>query len=81
MTGNPGGWSASINAALRISALSNAAAQAQPAAEAEAIGLGARFGQEAIFVLTPADHRVAGCAERRIAATGWSIEPEGNACA
>lgn len=44
--------------------------------EAEAIALGARFGQDAIFVLTPADRRVVGCTQRRIVATGWSIEPE-----
>jgi hypothetical protein len=51
-------------------------------AEADAIVLGAQFGQDAIFVLTPADRQVVGCAERRIVATGWSIEsqqPEGNA--
>ena len=44
--------------------------------EAEAIALGAQFGQEAIFVLTPAERQVVGCAQRRIVATGWSIEPE-----
>lgn len=44
--------------------------------EADAIALGAQFGQDAIFVLTPRYHLVVGCAERRIAATGWSIEPE-----
>ena len=42
----------------------------------EAIALGAQFGQEAIFVLTPAERQVVGCAQRRIVATGWSIEPE-----
>jgi hypothetical protein len=42
--------------------------------EADAIALGATFGQEAIFVLTPADRRVVGCADKRIAATGWSSE-------
>ena len=150
MTGNPGGWSAYIDAVLRIGAPSgviwvrpapvsttsgeypdpdgraicvitahnpggrvasgadNAAAQAQlvaelekrgltwwPAAggdpswthvedsaavigmdEADAIALGAQFGQDAIFMLTPADRQVVGCAERRVVATGWSIEPE-----
>ena len=45
-------------------------------AEADAITLGAQFGQDAIFVLTPADRQVVGCVERRIVATGWSIEPE-----
>jgi hypothetical protein len=45
--------------------------------EADAIALAAQFGQDAIFVLTPADRQVAGCAERRrVVATGWSIEPE-----
>jgi hypothetical protein len=42
--------------------------------EADAIALGAQFSQDAIFVLTPADRQVVGCAERRIVATGWSIE-------
>ena len=42
--------------------------------EADAIALGAEFGQEAIFVLTSADRRVVGCADRRIVATGWSSE-------
>ena len=42
--------------------------------EADAIALGAEFGQEAIFVLTSADRRVVGCADKRIAATGWSSE-------
>jgi len=41
--------------------------------EADAIALGAEFGQDAIFVLTPADRRVVGCADGRVAATGWSI--------
>lgn len=44
--------------------------------EADAIALGAQFGQDAIFVLTPADRQVVGCTERRIVETGWSIEPE-----
>jgi hypothetical protein len=44
--------------------------------EADAIALGAQFGQDAIFVLTPADRRIIGCGERRVMATGWSIEPE-----
>jgi hypothetical protein len=42
--------------------------------EADAIALGAEFGQDAIFVLTPADRRVIGCADRRVVATGWSSE-------
>jgi hypothetical protein len=44
--------------------------------EADGIALGAQFGQDAVCVLTPAERRVVGCAERRIVATGWSIEPE-----
>ena len=43
--------------------------------EADAIALAAEFGQDAIFVLTPAERQVVGCAEKRIVATGWSIEP------
>jgi hypothetical protein len=43
--------------------------------EADAIALGAEFGQDAIFALTPAGRRVIGCADRRVVATGWSIEP------
>jgi Protein of unknown function (DUF3293) len=42
--------------------------------EADAIALGAEFGQDAIFVLTPADRRVVGCTDRRVVATGWSSE-------
>jgi hypothetical protein len=42
--------------------------------EADAVALGAEFGQDAIFVLTPADRRVVGCAESRVVATGWSTE-------
>jgi Protein of unknown function (DUF3293) len=44
--------------------------------EADAIALGAQFGQDAIFVLTPTERQVAGCAQPRIVTTGWSIEPE-----
>ena len=44
--------------------------------EADAVALCADFGQEAIFVLTPADRRVVGCADRRVVATGWSVEPD-----
>jgi hypothetical protein len=44
--------------------------------EADAIALGAEFGQEAIFVLTPADRRVVGCANGRVATTGWVSELE-----
>ena len=41
--------------------------------QADAVALGAEFGQDAIFVLTPADRRVVSCADGRVAATGWSI--------
>ena len=43
--------------------------------EADAVALGAEFGQDAIFVLTPADRRVIGCTDKRVVATGWSSEP------
>jgi hypothetical protein len=49
--------------------------------EADAIALGAQFGQDAIFVLTPTDRQVVGCAERRVVASGWSIEPEADPAA
>jgi hypothetical protein len=42
--------------------------------EADAVALGAEFGQEAIFVLTPADRRIVACAGQRVTATGWSAE-------
>ena len=42
--------------------------------ETDALALGAEFGQEAIFVLTPVDRRVVGCAGKRVVATGWSTE-------
>ena len=42
--------------------------------EADAITLGAEFGQDAIFVLTPADRRVVGCTDKRVMATGWASE-------
>ena len=46
------------------------------AAEADAVALAAEFGQEAIFVLTPTDRRVVGCADKRVSATGWVSELE-----
>jgi Protein of unknown function (DUF3293) len=48
--------------------------------EADAIALGAEFGQDAIFALTPADRRVIGCADGRVVATGWSIESRRVGC-
>jgi hypothetical protein len=44
--------------------------------EAEALELGAKFGQEAIFVLTPASRRVIDCVTRRRTVTGWVIVAE-----
>jgi hypothetical protein len=43
--------------------------------EADAVALGAEFGQDAILVLTPADRRIIGCTNKRVVATGWSSEP------
>jgi hypothetical protein len=42
----------------------------------EAIELGARFGQEAIFLLTPTSLTVGDCTTGKIAMTGWHVEPE-----
>jgi hypothetical protein len=44
--------------------------------EAEALELGVKFGQEAIFVLTPASRRVIDCVTGRRAVTGWVIVAE-----
>jgi hypothetical protein len=44
--------------------------------EAEALELGAKFGQEAIFVLTPASRRVIDCVTGRRTVTGWVIVAE-----
>jgi hypothetical protein len=38
--------------------------------EADAVALGAEFGQEAIFVLTPAARRVVGCTDNRVVTNG-----------
>jgi hypothetical protein len=38
----------------------------------DAIALGAEFGQEAIFKLTPADRQIIACADQRVTLTGWS---------
>ncbi|HEY0937649.1 MAG TPA: DUF3293 domain-containing protein [Trebonia sp.] len=43
-------------------------------AQAEAIALGAEFGQEAIFVLTPASRQVVACGDERVTVTGWASE-------
>ena len=42
--------------------------------EADAIALGAAFGQDAIFIFTPADRRVVSCADDRVVTTGWAAE-------
>ena len=45
-------------------------------AEPDALALGARYGQAAIFVLTPASRKVIDCATGRRALTGWVIVAE-----
>jgi hypothetical protein len=42
--------------------------------------LGAEFGQDAIFVLTPADRRIMACADKRVTVTGWSSKPDPVPC-
>lgn len=44
--------------------------------ESEVVALGAEFGQDAVFVLSPAGRRVAGCLSARDIATGWSVSAE-----
>lgn len=44
--------------------------------EAEALELGAAFGQEAVFVLTPASRRLIDCVTGRRSVTGWVIVTE-----
>lgn len=44
--------------------------------EADALALGAEFGQDAIFLLTPGSRKVIACATGRRSVTGWSIVPE-----
>lgn len=46
--------------------------------EAEVAALGAVFGQDAIFSLSPAGRRIVGCTGSRVITTGWVTEP-GNA--
>jgi hypothetical protein len=45
-------------------------------AESEVAALGAEFGQDAIFVLTPAGRRIVGCLSAREISTGWSVSAE-----
>jgi hypothetical protein len=40
--------------------------------EDDVLALGAEYGQDAIFKLTPADRRIIGCAGQRVTITGWS---------
>jgi hypothetical protein len=42
--------------------------------ESEVAALGAEFGQDAIFVLTPASRRVVSCVGSRELSTGWSAD-------
>jgi len=42
----------------------------------DAIALGARFGQEAIFLLSRTSLTVADCATGQVAMTGWHVEPD-----
>jgi hypothetical protein len=42
----------------------------------DAIALGARFGQEAIVLLSPTALTVADCATGKIAMAGWHVEPQ-----
>jgi hypothetical protein len=44
--------------------------------EADALALGARFGQEVIVVLTPASRRVIDCGSGRRSVTGWTMVSE-----
>jgi hypothetical protein len=44
--------------------------------ESDMLALGAEFGQDAIFVLTPADRRIVSCIDKRVTVTGWSSERE-----
>jgi hypothetical protein len=44
--------------------------------DSEVAALGAEFGQDAIFVLTPASRRVVSCTGRGELSTGWSADYE-----
>jgi hypothetical protein len=44
--------------------------------EADALALGARYGQEAVIVVTPASRKVIDCATGRRSITGWVIVAE-----
>jgi hypothetical protein len=47
--------------------------------ESEVAALGAEFGQDAIFVLTPTGRRVVSCVGGRELSTGWSANWEASA--
>jgi hypothetical protein len=49
--------------------------------EAEAVKLGARFRQEAIFIITPASRKVIDCVSGRRSITGWVIASESDLAA
>ena len=49
--------------------------------EPDALALGARYGQPAIFMLTPASRKVIDCATGRRAMTGWVIVAEADLAA
>jgi hypothetical protein len=49
--------------------------------EAEALELGARYGQEAIFIITPASRKVIDCVSGRRSITGWVIADEADLAA
>jgi hypothetical protein len=44
--------------------------------ENDMLALGAEFGQDAIFALTPADRQIVSCTDQRVTVTGWSSERE-----
>jgi len=43
--------------------------------EADALALGARYGQDAIFAWTPAEWAIVACTGGRREASGWSLTP------
>jgi hypothetical protein len=69
MTGNRGGWGACIGAVLRIGA-PGGVIRVRPAPVSRTSGKYPGPDGRAICVIT------AGCAQRRIVATGWSTGPE-----
>jgi hypothetical protein len=49
--------------------------------EADALALGVKYDQEAIFILTPASRKVIDCVTGRRSITGWVIVPEADLAA